>query len=258
MIIFSYNPKKSLFDSRLTRVLPFKKRLNNFGDLLGPIIVSKLLQTYKLKPCPKCTNKTLFTVGSILHFAKDNDIVWGAGRNGKVLEDRHTFSTLDVRATRGPMTRDFLKERGIQAPSVYGDPALLLPELFPELRKKVTKTRGHIFIPNYNDHRLIRSKIPVISPNQSPWKVIDIIRESEFVSASSLHGIILAEALGVPCRVVRSRAENTFKYLDYFLGTGRQDIDFANDPEGAEEMGGHEHMIWSPDRLLSSFPYDLF
>lgn len=78
------------------------------------------------------------------------------------------------------------------------------------------------------------------------------------MSASPLHGVIVAEALGVPCRVVRSRAEHSFKYLDYFLGTGRKDIDFADSPEQAQEMGTHDPMIWSPDNLLSSFPYDLF
>lgn len=78
------------------------------------------------------------------------------------------------------------------------------------------------------------------------------------MSASSLHGIIVAGALGVPCRVVLSCAENPFKYLDYFRGSGRKDIDFADSPEQAMEMGTHDPMIWSPDNLLSSFPYDLF
>jgi len=256
--IFSFNPKRRFFRYRWAKFLPISRRLNNFGDLLGPIIVAKLLADKQLHQSAVSGGRTLFTVGSVLHFAKDNDVVWGSGRNGKIPADRHLFTKLDVRATRGPMTRGFLREYGIEVPLIYGDPALLLPVLFPELHERIAKRRPHIFIPNYNDINLIKTKVPIISPNQNPWKVIDIIRESEFVSASSLHGIILAEALGVPCRVVLSRTENTFKYLDYFLGTGRQHIDFASDPEEAEKMGGHEHMIWSPDRLLSSFPYDLF
>lgn len=66
------------------------------------------------------------------------------------------------------MTRAFLQERGIDAPSIYGDPALLLPVVFPKLREKITKRRRHVFIPNYNDSPMIKTQIPIISPNQCP------------------------------------------------------------------------------------------
>lgn len=258
MVIFSYNPKKKVFSSRLGRKIPLKKRLNNFGDLLGPIIVSKLLEGHSAHHRSGKTQKTLFSVGSVLHFAKDGDVIWGAGRNGKVLDELHSFTNLDIRATRGPLTRTFLQNRGFSVPPVYGDPALLLPEIFPGLKDKAEKQQPHIFIPNYNDKQSIKTNIPTVAPTQDPWKVIEAIRTSDFVSSSSLHGIIVAESLGVPCRVVTSCNESPFKYLDYFFGTGREDIDFAASPERAEEMGSHSRMDWSSHDLVSSFPYDLF
>lgn len=257
MILFSYNPKKPLAWSCWVRWLPLKKRLNNFGDLLGPIVISKLLEYYEIQNTYSA-DKTFFSVGSVLHFANNGDVVWGTGRNGKVSEDRHTFTDLDVRATRGPLTKRFLEGRGLTIPKIYGDPALLLPELFPELKNKKKKTSRIIFVPNYNDRSAIKTKMPVVSPTQNPLKVIDSIRGAEFVAASSLHGIIVADALGVPCRAVSSRSEGTFKYMDYFLGTGRNDIQFAPSPEKAEDMGTHEEMKWSSSQLLSAFPYDLF
>ena len=46
-----------------------------------------------------------------------------------------------------------------------------------------------------------------VNPLAPLWEVIRHIAQSEFVVASSLHGIIVAEALGVPVRPLGSRAE---------------------------------------------------
>lgn len=45
------------------------------------------------------------------------------------------------------------------------------------------------------------------------------------VYSSSLHGIILAEAYGVPAVMFRSYDKSVdFKYLDYYASTGRYDV----------------------------------
>lgn len=49
------------------------------------------------------------------------DTIWGTGINGKVSEDLHKFEKLDVRAVRGPLTRNYLISKGINCPEVYGD-----------------------------------------------------------------------------------------------------------------------------------------
>src|SRR5690606_27315212 len=105
----------------------------NFGDHLSYVIVTKiladngfLLEEETSKP------SRLLALGSVLHFAQNGNTIWGTGFNGKVGLEYHTYQTLDVRAVRGPLTRNFLKQRGIEAPAVYGDPALLLPHVFPD------------------------------------------------------------------------------------------------------------------------------
>lgn len=85
----------------------------------------------KIKIIDKLTNKNkLLSIGSVMHFAKDNDSIWGTGINGKINESHLKFKNLDVRAVRGPRTREFLMGRGIMVPEIYGDPGLLLPMFF--------------------------------------------------------------------------------------------------------------------------------
>lgn len=227
--LFHWNPRRPRFRGKVLKRLPFYKRPNNFGDLLGPMIVRKLL---KLRGQPSVINvvgdpdhhrKSLLTVGSVLHFAKDNDLIWGSGRNGKINEDAHRFANLDVRMVRGPLTRDFLWEMGISAPEVFGDPALLIPRLFPEYQLRGGAKRYSIsIILNLNDSFVVDPKINKIDPCLPPPDVIKSILESDLVISSSLHGIVVAEAFGVPVIVLRSPAEHRFKYDDYFLGTGRR------------------------------------
>jgi pyruvyltransferase len=229
----------------------------NFGDHLAHVIVTKILADAGLfldQAVPQPAR--LLTVGSILHQARDGDTIWGSGVNGKV--QRHTFARLDVRAVRGPRTRDFLMERGIYVPETYGDPALLVARLLPHwLGRK--KTRRHIVVPNMHDLPLTRGWHSTVSPFQ-PWNYcFDRIAESEFVVASSLHGIVVAEAYGIPARYVRlSETEALFKYEDYILGTGRTHLEFAHSVDEALEMGGMPPPIFDADKLLRAFPFDLW
>lgn len=104
----------------------------NMGDHLSKVIVSCVLALQDKTLLEKRDlRQKLIATGSVLHFAKDGDTVWGSGINGKIPAERNTFSTLDVRAVRGPKTRAFLLERGIAVPEVYGDPGLLTPMFSP-------------------------------------------------------------------------------------------------------------------------------
>ncbi len=83
----------------------------------------------------------LIAIGSMLSFAKDDDVIWGSGINGKLLDTKHyKFSRLDIRAVRGPLTRNYLRENfQVKAPEVYGDPGLLIPYYFLNLNVKRTQ-----------------------------------------------------------------------------------------------------------------------
>lgn len=234
----------------------------NFGDQLAEVIVDSVLMSRgRLRSEEVRRPARLLSVGSVLHFARSGDTVWGTGVNGKIVEEHHRFEALDVRAVRGPLTADFLRGRGIAVPEVYGDPALLIPRLLPG-RFVPTGKEGPIFVPNLNDLPHVASlalPIPMVSPLRGWNHVISRIVASRFVLASSLHGLIIAEAYGVPARYVRlTERETLFKYQDYHAGTGRTDLTFATSIEQGLEMGGMPGISVSFDPLLDAFPHDLW
>jgi len=239
----------------------------NFGDYLSFVIVGELLKRKGLLPL-KSANSTrkLLALGSVMHFANDNDIVWGSGVNGKMSVDYYKFNQLDVRMVRGPLTQSFIEQRGITVPdSVFGDPALLLPELFPNLRKKTIPGLVTV-LPNLNEFNMIRPLVPKEFKLLSPigyWKnIVKEILKSELLLTSSLHGLIVAEIFGVPVRFVGpSGGETLFKYKDYLEGTGRTLSETPNNfLDGVTmDMGvGFPSPKVDVQGMISAFPDDFF
>ena len=252
------------YDDRYPRVDVFEWRpagsAINFGDRLATVVAERVLALHgRSLDEETARDATLFTVGSVMHFAKTGDTVWGSGVNGKIPADRHAFDALDIRAVRGPLTAAFLAERGLNVPAVYGDPALLLPTLFPD-RFKRHSARPVLFVPNLHDLTLAPTLgLPFVSPLRGWNAVVEQIVGADLVLASSLHGVVIAEAFGIPARHVRlTETEPPFKYDDYARGTGRSGIDSANSVAEALEMGGAPPISFDPQALLATFPHDLW
>ena len=257
--IFSWNPRRSTLPPRVARWLPVGHRVNNFGDLLGPLVVSSILARHGIRPAQGLRECTLFSVGSVLHFANDGDVVWGSGVNGKMPAESYLFDRLDVRAVRGPLTRDFLRGRGIAVPARFGDPALLLPDLAPELFAMTPRNQHEItVVPNFNDFPGYAVEPNVLDPRAPLEVCLRRIAGSRFVAGSSLHGIVVAESLGIPARVIASTAEHPFKYEDYYRGTGRDGVEAAGSVKEAIAMGGRGLPEFDADSLMAAFPVDLW
>lgn len=263
--LYYWNPKRRRFAGTFLRRLPFYRRRNNFGDILSVWITQQALdrqgQAQKLHVTgdPVSTGKSLLAIGSILHFAKTDDVIWGCGRNGKIVDEKHTFNSLDVRMVRGPLTRQFLMNRGIEVPPIYGDPGILLPNLFPEYVALTAHKRHRLtIIPNLNDIAINDYAGALQSPQDSLKRVIERIARSDLVISSSLHGIIIAEALSVPVRVLRSNVEPTFKYRDYFLGTQREDYPVYDNIAEALRGTSPDKPVYDSAQMLAAFPYDVF
>ena len=259
--IVHWNPRGNLIGERL----PVRRRINNFGDLIGPLLVELMTGRPARRagdPGRRATGTRLLTVGSILHLAREGDSVWGSGVHGARTPGDHRFRSLDVRAVRGPLTRAFLLDRGIEAPEVYGDPALLLPDVLPELRTwSATKTRGVAVVPNFADFARMRVAHGTlcIDPRAGLTGCLRAIAQSEAVVGSSLHGIVVAESLGIPARLLASTHESTFKYEDYYRGTGRDPIAPASSLDQAlREMPATVTAVRPDPALKRAFPHDLF
>lgn len=239
-----------------------EKDFVNFGDYLSKEIVERMVQNPIRIYKKGVKEKKLLAVGSILTFARDNDVIWGSGINGKFLNKKHyPFKTLDIRSVRGPKTQEFLQEElGVKAPSIFGDPALLMPRLFPEFKKSETPKYPFIVILHYLDVWAYSKTSGNVVYATDPWdEVVKKILDSEFVISSSLHGLIVAEAYGIPAKLLRvSEKEPLFKFEDYYQGTGRKTFSFATSIDDALYQGGEPLPEIDLDKIYRSFPFELY
>ncbi|MBS0623860.1 MAG: polysaccharide pyruvyl transferase family protein [Verrucomicrobia bacterium] len=257
-------PKSLLISTGLPLCYWQASSFTNFGDFLSIKLVERIVNA----PIATSRNgipreqKKLLAIGSIIALASDDDVVWGSGINGKSVSSlqRYRFQHLDVRAVRGPLTRDFLMQNfHIDCPEVYGDPALLVPYFFPEFQKPEYPTQDFVIIPHYSELKMFPPSLyaNVISPLE-PWdQVISKILNSRFVISSSLHGIVVAEAFGIPARLLKiTFNEPLFKYADYYLGTQRPSFQYATSVEEALLLGGEPPAKCDLQKLYQAFPFD--
>lgn len=235
----------------------------NFGDYISLKLVERIVEgpVRAYIKGQKNIEKKLLASGSIFSFAVDNDVVWGSGINGKLLNRKdYKFKTLDIRSVRGPLTWQFLKDHfGITCPKIFGDPALLVPYFFPEFTKKQQPKYDYIVIVHYSeDHLFPKDQWDNIVYSTDPWdEIIEKIVDSRFVISSALHGVIIAEAYGIPARLLRlTENEPLFKYYDYYQGTGRSNFSYAATVNQALEMGGEPPIQCDLEKIYKAFPFD--
>jgi len=246
----------------------------NLGDYFGVIVVNWMLQRKGLSLDDYVEKKKhLLTVGSGAVKSYQNMTIWGSGVERELPQkyrrffQRRWFRKLDIRAVRGPKSRDYLMRLGHKVPEVYGDPAILMPLIYNNLSDIGNGGDRYdvSIIPQLVTEKSIREKYPdahIISMNTNDYKsVIDQIAQSKLIISSSLHGVILADAYGVPSVWYRGLGKDIdFKYLDYYASTGRKP---ETVPTTIEEAMNTEPLPL-PDLkplqegLLKSFPYDLW
>lgn len=244
---------------------PGDRRIN-VGDYLSRVIVSEVLALRDKEIHEKTDrSKRLFAIGSILHFARSNECVWGSGVNWKLDSTLHRFSQLDVRAVRGPLTHEYLARRAIPVPEIYGDPALLMPLFFPAelLRPEGRGSVPYVVIPHLHEAagKFGPHAAHVLPPTRKPAAFVSELLRARLVISSSLHGIILAEAYGIPAVYLdMANGESRLKYDDYYYGTGRMAYHVACSVEEAVEMGGNRGFDLAPIQksLIRAFPWDLW
>ena len=262
--LFDYHPEMKSY-GKDTR---YNNSRYNLGDYLGWVISEWMLQKKGLSLSTPIKGKKFFhSVGSNVFGGYQNSTIWGSGA---ICEPKsrwkylgyYPFRKLDIRAVRGPLTREVLLKFRHKCPMVYGDPAILMPLIY---QPQIEKQDKICFIPQFYSEKELRKKYPnheFISMNTNDYKsVIDAIVSSKKVVTSSLHGIILAEAYGVPASFFRSLDKKLdFKYLDYYYSTGRTNIEISETLEEAlaKKTPPLPDLKKMQQGLLESFPYDLW
>lgn len=247
---------------------------NNFGDdinipLLEALTGKKVIHISqsKLWRIPR-----LLCIGSIIeNFVSEKSIIWGSGciYGDKSLK----VKPKKVCAVRGEFTRQVLLKQGIPCPKIYGDPALLLPYIYaPHTEKKYKYgVIPHVIdydLPHVKDFREKHPEIRFIKfRDYKSWQdVIEQINSCENIISSSLHGLIISDAYGIPnVRVIFSNQiiGGDFKYKDYFSGVSRryiEPIDCKNEiclNDIVQGLEAYKPVTFNPQELLNAFPYKL-
>ena len=175
----------------------------NFGDWIGPYLFFKMTGLApNFQRCSHST-QTIFTAGSIFRHIRNSGsaIIWGSG----VISSSDRFEApREILAVRGRKTYEILKDRGFDCPTVFGDPGIILPRYFrPE---SPSKKFALGVIPHFCELDSVLAlqetctgkDILIIDPTQPIEKVISQIVSCEMTISSSLHGLIVSHAYGVP------------------------------------------------------------
>jgi len=201
----------------------WSKYSNNFGDILTPVILGHY--GVQVSWAGRGHAGKILAVGSILDRMLPGDIVWGTGAiplpGGKKYIPPQGVRFL---AVRGPKTRSLIEG---EVPEIYGDPAILLPQVLPQ-------TKTNEFEVGVILHEVEKDIPPVQDPkvlwidiNSGVVPVVQAINRCQVVLSSSLHGVIAAEAYGVPTVWVKATDRingGSWKFDDYYLSTGREPV----------------------------------
>lgn len=200
----------------------------NWGDALSPVLCS-LLSGKPVKKMLWGHQHRYFAIGSILENANSRAEVWGSGfvwPDGKFSE-----TPPKIHAVRGPRTRARLLELGIECPEIYGDPALLFPLFYnPEVERQCAVG----IIPHFSDkdtawikrqQAKADPKVRIIDVEGGIEEFVREVKSCELIVSSSLHGLICADAYGVPNIWIKLSDilwGGRFKFCDYQESVGRE------------------------------------
>ena len=168
----------------------------NFGDLLTPLLLKRFsnLDSVWADPC----HAQVVGTGSILEHLPYNfrGIVAGCGK-------LHEDSVIILPNAKVLAVRGYLTAKTIKGRYVIADPGLLADELVGD----VNKEHDLGIIPHWRDDKLEHNPLfkkynpKIIRVGGDPLQVIKDIKSCRKIVSSALHGVILADACGVPRRI---------------------------------------------------------
>ena len=241
-------------------------RIPNVGDLINPPLVTALAGVPTVHS--RGGGGHLLAIGSMMRSATPASHVWGTGVMhpdlgvGQAAADR-------IHARRGKRSFEALRGAGVAVRDIpFGDPGFLAPKLLGVRRSARPACRLGI-VPHYTDREHpgfrklgYRRGVRVLDVHWDPLRFLHEMADCEAVVSSSLHGLVFAEALGIPNLWVTAGDDivgGSFKYEDWFSTMRRAQADPVVLAEGmeVEELVGraclHDSLI-DEAALADAFP----
>lgn len=264
------------------RSRPTELKVGNFGDELT---IPLLRQLFSIEAVPAPMHRAeMIAIGSILDeysrgrlrrrvftqlFTTRRPLhVWGSGF---MLSDSSANwpRPVHIHGVRGKLTASRLNA----FEGSIGDPGILASLL---VKRPMERSAPVVIVPHFVDERAISDiALPrlwrVVHPDGDVLDVIKGIAGAELVISSSLHGLIVADAFGIPAIWARSVNDlfrrSDYKFFDHASARGRDFNEPASYAELTElKLQGLQDMATTPNRDISewqkgiadSFPLYLF
>ena len=205
-----------------------RDRVVNVGDSISPLIVAAISgrpvrHANMGEPVERLA--AVGTIGHAMHYGHVH--LWGSGLDASInpLACGEPYAPppdtiVEVHAMRGPISAGVLRRLGIDAPAVYGDPAYLLPHIWPmrevpkvyelgvvlhltELEMKTVVAHPRPEYRRYVVPESLRRSVRLISmyasDNVEAMRAkVALICACKAIVSTSLHGLAFADAYGVP------------------------------------------------------------
>ena len=195
------------------------KGLPNWGDGLTPFLLSRFAHVEAV--WTERGTAEVVVVGSILGHIMGpwyKGAILGAG---KLFQEQVIPPHAAILALRGP-----LSAKGVHGTFALGDPGLLADELV----RIETKKYDLCIVPHWSDQtlahdaRFTQYEHIVVDSSWDPLRIVRTMAESRKVVSSSLHGLIVADALAIPRRFETSANWHSeggcFKVRDHNAAVG--------------------------------------
>lgn len=193
-------------------------RFKNVGDLVGPYLIEKLTGKTVRKNIFGI-NKHFLSVGSILDQVTENSHIWGSGFISS--KQKMNCRPESISLVRGKLSKSKVMHLVRGTTIEVGDPALMLPLFYqPKVKNKyVLGVVLHYAEKSFLDSISLNPKVKIIDVQQDVEGFIDDILECESIISSSLHGLIFADAYGIPnhwVKITNVLSGDDFKFADYY------------------------------------------
>lgn len=254
----------------------------SFSDEIGPWLLEAITgrPAYNTIGQPNADG-ALITAGSLITGMQRPDMtIWGSGLSAplsekaiKRLQDREPREILAVRGVR---TRNqLIKHLGWDVPEVFGDPALLMPYVL-QPGERPNDRSGLSVVPHHaHGHILTEELVGRCGGHhvdvQRPAEVVtEEIAQSDLVVSTSLHGIVLAQAYGIPWVWLhiadKGLTGERFTFSDFFTTLEKSEVASVSvtaevaaelDLAKVASMATLPGSKFDPLALVEALPYDI-